>query len=54
MSKSLIFLGIFAGSTIGGLIPNLWGADFFSAWGIIFSMFGALVGVWIVYKFIND
>jgi hypothetical protein len=45
-SKSFIWLGVFVGSTIGGLIPYLWGADMFSPWPILLSSVGALVGIW--------
>ena len=49
-SKSLIWIFVFIGSTLGGLIPNLWGAGFFSVSSIFFSSMGAIVGIWFGYK----
>ena len=40
-------IGLFIGSTIGGYLPALWGADFFSVSGIIGSFVGGIIGVWI-------
>jgi hypothetical protein len=44
--KSLIWIGLFAGSTIGSSIPMLWGDSFFSMWSVILSAVGALIGIW--------
>lgn len=41
----MMWLLIGIGSTIGGFVPNLWGAGFLSAWGIIFSGIGAIAGI---------
>jgi hypothetical protein len=48
--KPLIWVGMFLGSTLGGLIPLLWGADLFSFSSIIFGTVGALFGIWISFK----
>ena len=53
MQKLLIFFGMMIGSTIGGLIPLLWGAGIFSYSGVLFSGIGAVVGIWIGYKLTN-
>src|ERR1700710_3060810 len=29
-----------------GVLPQLWGADLLSLWGILFTGLGALVGLW--------
>jgi predicted MFS family arabinose efflux permease len=49
-SKLRIWLGILIGSTIGGLVPSLWGDGFLSYSSVILSGIGALVGMWIVFK----
>lgn len=46
--RSSIWIGIFIGSTIGGLIPELWGGDMFSYSGVLLSGAGAFVGLWLV------
>jgi predicted MFS family arabinose efflux permease len=44
---SSIWIGIFVGSTIGGLIPEIWGGDMLSYSGVLLSGAGALVGLWL-------
>lgn len=48
--RSLIWLGVLIGSTIGGYIPSLWGADFFSFSGLLGSAVGGILGIWIAHK----
>jgi uncharacterized membrane protein YeaQ/YmgE (transglycosylase-associated protein family) len=45
-----IWLGILIGSTIGGFIPEMWGADMFSYSSLLLSGAGAFAGLWIGYK----
>jgi hypothetical protein len=45
-----IWIGIFIGSTIGGLIPGLWGDDMFSYPSVLLSGGGAVLGMWIGFK----
>lgn len=45
--QSAIWIGIFVGSTIGGLIPELWGGDMISYSGVLLSGVGAFVGLWL-------
>jgi hypothetical protein len=49
-SKSRIWLGIFIGSTLGGLVPSLWGDGFLSYASLFFSGVGAFAGLWIAFK----
>jgi hypothetical protein len=46
-SRGSVWLGIFIGSTIGGFIPELWGADLFSYSSVLLGGLGAFVGLWI-------
>jgi dipeptide/tripeptide permease len=48
--RAYIWIGILIGSTIGGLIPGLWGGDMFSYWGLLLSGVGAFVGLWLGFK----
>ena len=44
--KTLIWLGMFVGSSLGGWLPTLAGADWLSLWGIAGSVVGGLAGIW--------
>ena len=48
--RTYIWIGILIGSTIGGLIPGLWGEDMLSFSGLLLSGVGAFVGLWLGYK----
>ena len=48
--RPLIWIGMFVGSTIGGLIPDLWGAGFLSFSGILLSGVGGIAGIYIGFK----
>jgi hypothetical protein len=48
--RTYIWIGILIGSTIGGLVPGLWGGDMFSYSGLLLSGVGAFVGLWLGYK----
>jgi hypothetical protein len=44
--KTLIWIGAFVGSTLGGMVPKLWHASFFSLSSILLSTVGGIVGIW--------
>ncbi len=48
--KQLVWLGAGIGSTVGGYIPMLWGADLFSFSSIVFGALGAFGGIWLGWK----
>ena len=49
--KTLIWIGITAGGTLGGWLGSLLDrGSFFGAWGIIGSTVGSILGLWIGYK----
>jgi len=50
LMQARIWIGILVGSTIGGFIPDLWGAGLFSYSSVLLSGIGAFVGLLIVYK----
>jgi uncharacterized membrane protein YeaQ/YmgE (transglycosylase-associated protein family) len=45
-----IWMGIFIGSTVGGMIPWLWGDGILSYSSVLLSAVGAIVGLWIGFK----
>jgi predicted MFS family arabinose efflux permease len=49
-SRALFWVAILIGSTIGGAVPELWGADMLSFTSLLLSGIGALVGLWIAFK----
>jgi len=44
---------VFVGSTIGGIVPSIFGAGMFSGWGIIGSAVGGILGIWVAVKINN-
>jgi hypothetical protein len=48
--KNLIWIGVLVGSTVGSLIPELWGAGMLSFSSIILSTLGGVAGIWIGFK----
>jgi len=50
MSKISIWMGLFVGTTLGGMVPDLWGADLFSGWSLLLSTAGGFAGIWAGYR----
>lgn len=50
-SKSLVWLGLFIGSTIGGFIPTLWGDSFLSLSSVLLTAVGGIAGIYAGFKF---
>ncbi len=50
VSKGMVWIGLFIGSTIGGFIPELWGAGIFSFSSVFGSAIGGLLGIWAAVK----
>jgi hypothetical protein len=48
--KKFIWMGSLIGSTLGGMIPSMWGAGMFSVSGLVLSGVGAIAGIWVGYK----
>ena len=48
--RSAIWIEIIVGSTIGGLIPALWGGDLVSYSALLLSGAGAFAGLWVGYE----
>lgn len=53
MEKTIIMIGLAIGSTVGGIIPLLWGDSAFSFTSIVLSGVGGVIGIWIGYKIVN-
>lgn len=49
-TKTLIWIGLTAGSYIGSYLPTLFGQDIFSGWSIFAGAIGAFLGIYIAYK----
>lgn len=50
-SKTVYYIAAFVGSLVGGYIPTLWGAGFLSVSSLVFSALGAILTMFLVYKF---
>jgi uncharacterized membrane protein YeaQ/YmgE (transglycosylase-associated protein family) len=46
MEKRMLWMCLTVGSTLGGLIPEAWGASGFGVVSIVGSVIGAIAGVW--------
>jgi uncharacterized membrane protein YeaQ/YmgE (transglycosylase-associated protein family) len=53
-TKKLFMMGLLIGSVIGGSISSLFGAGFLSMWGVVGSTLGAILGLWIAYRYASD
>lgn len=47
MSKSVIFLFLFIGSTVGSYLPLMWGGSLFSLTSVLLSAVGGLLGIYV-------
>jgi hypothetical protein len=48
--QARIWLGVLIGSTIGGFIPDLWGAGLLSYSSVLLSGIGGFAGLWLAVK----
>ena len=48
--KTLVWIGLFIGSAIGGYLPALWGSDGFSLSSLLGSAIGGAGGIWLGFK----
>jgi hypothetical protein len=49
-AKTLIMIFMTAGSTLGSLLPALWGASWLSFASVLLGGVGGAVGIWVGYK----
>lgn len=49
-TKKATYTGLFIGSTIGSLIPTLWGGGIFDISGVLLSAVGGILGIIAGYK----
>ena len=48
--RTLIWIGLFLGSSLGSFIPTLWGAGYFSFSSAILTAIGGFAGIWLGYR----
>ncbi len=53
-AKTAVMLGMIVGSSIGGYVPLLIGISPFSLTSIFTTAIGGIIGIIIVYKFVNQ
>lgn len=51
MESKIIWLGLAVGSTIGSLVPTLFGVSAFSMASIFWGAIGGIAGIWAGYRF---
>ena len=49
-ARPLVWVGFFVGSTIGSLLPSLWGGDAFSFSSILLSGLVGIAGIYVGFK----
>lgn len=52
--KTIYYLASGVGGTVGSFLPELWHAGFFSAWSILLTFVGGIVGIWLAYKVLHS
>jgi hypothetical protein len=52
-SKSIIWIFMIIGSTIGSFIPTLWGAGFLSISSVLLTAVGGMLGIWLGFRLSN-
>jgi hypothetical protein len=50
MTKKFVWIGLLVGSTLGNMLPVLWGGDAISISGFVSSIVGGIAGVWVGYR----
>ena len=50
MNRTVVWICVALGSTVGGLVPDLFGAGMLSGAGLLGTFVGALAGVWVAVK----
>jgi uncharacterized membrane protein YeaQ/YmgE (transglycosylase-associated protein family) len=48
-SKRMIWLLAIIGGWLGGYVPTIWGAGYFSFASILFSALGSILGIWVAF-----
>jgi len=51
MTKKFVWIGLFVGSTLGNMLPLLWGGDAISLSGFLFAILGGIAGIWAGFRF---
>lgn len=46
MGRSVIGFCAMLGGTVGGFVPEIWGASSFSLASLVFGVLGGIAGVW--------
>lgn len=49
-TKTAVWIGVFAGSVIGGYVPSIFGAGILSYWSVLTSAIGSIIGILIAIK----
>lgn len=50
MDKKIVMLGATVGTSLGGYVPTLFGAEPFGGWSILGGLIGGLIGIWVGVK----
>jgi Mg/Co/Ni transporter MgtE len=49
-TKTLVWVGMIVGTTVGGMLPMLWGDGYLSMSSVLLTMVGGILGIYIGFK----
>ena len=50
MDRRVMWLFVAVGSTIGGLVPEAWGAGALGLGSLVFACLGGVAGIWVALR----
>lgn len=51
--KTIAYIGAFIGTTVGGMVPILWGGSLMSISSVLWGGIGGIIGIVIALKFVK-
>lgn len=54
MERTIYYIALIVGTSLGSYLPTLFGVGFFSPWSILGSLIGGLLFLYFAYKFMNS
>jgi len=52
--RGWLMAGVFGGSTLGGIVPSIFGAGMTSTWGVIGTALGGFAGLYVGWRIAQE